>query len=579
MDDGSAADAADLPDEVEVARRRSTASVRPPSTQRRRLPPSCAATPSVAEVEPVRELELALDGVGPVLGLPVAAAQGLDGHGRQIAVLDSGVDATHPTFAGAVDLRGLLRALGHHVPRRRRHRAGTGRPAPPCATSTVPPRHPRRRDRRGPGRRRCLPGVAPRRRLVAVRIFGMRSGRLVADTASLLAGLDHVIGLRQERRADRFGEPLAGSSAPTCSAATATRRTIGVPGHSLGHRPAHLARRAGGRGVGQPGLGDGRGGARLLLERLRRRRQHPGRAPIVWRRSATAVPRSTSSHPASTSVPPDRRAAARPRRGPRRRRRSSPARWRRCAPGPRPSRCRGSVPCWPTPVSWSTTRLGDGSSASTSPPPCCRWVTGSVSARPAPPPTSGTAPPGPAQPDLRLRQDVGPPARRRLGRRRRRHLRRPARRHPHPHEQPGGRWRRPDSPSTTASPATGAGRRLGRRRPGLHRDPPRRPRSTSATPSPSGPGQVSFAFGVATDRVVVGDWDGTAPTPSACVDAAGFLLRNALSAGRPRSSSATASPPTCRWSATGPARAATPSASAGATSGCCAPPTPPGAPS
>jgi hypothetical protein len=47
----------------------------------------------------------------------------------------------------------------------------------------------------------------------------------------------------------------------------------------------------------------------------------------------------------------------------------------------------------------------------------------------------------------------------------------------------------------------------------------------------AGPGDISFAFGVASDRVVVGDWDGDGRDSIGLRRAAGFYLRNDLSGG------------------------------------------------
>ena len=151
----------------------------------------------VLSVEPVRELELVLDHAGPILGLPVAAAQGLDGHGRQVAVLDTGVDVTHPIFSGAAVTEACFAPSGATCPGGGSTSFGPGSAVPPCATSTCLHGTHVAGIAVGRGGGGVSPGVAPGAGLVAVRIFSLRSGRLVADTASLLAGLDHVITLRQ----------------------------------------------------------------------------------------------------------------------------------------------------------------------------------------------------------------------------------------------------------------------------------------------------------------------------------------------------------------------------------------------
>jgi hypothetical protein len=196
LDEGTTIDDTDLPDEVEVSAAlddvgAATVDATPTGAAELRL------DPQVASVEPVRELELVLDDTGPALGVPVAVAQGLDGHGRQVAVLDTGVDAAHPTFAGAIAAEACFAPAGSACPGGGAASTGPGSAVPPCSTALCLHGTHVAGIAVGRGGGGVAQGVARGAGLVAVRIFGMRSGRLVADTASLLAGLDHVIGLRQ----------------------------------------------------------------------------------------------------------------------------------------------------------------------------------------------------------------------------------------------------------------------------------------------------------------------------------------------------------------------------------------------
>jgi hypothetical protein len=157
-----------------------------------------AGTGGVVAIEPVRELELVLEAAGPRVGTHVAAAHGFDGAGRQVAVVDTGVAVAHPTFAGAVVSEVCFAPAGAPCDGGGPTASGPGSAAPPCDSTTCLHGTHVAGIAVGRGGGGVAPGVARGADLVAVRIFGMNSNdRLVADTASLLAGLDHVIGLRQ----------------------------------------------------------------------------------------------------------------------------------------------------------------------------------------------------------------------------------------------------------------------------------------------------------------------------------------------------------------------------------------------
>jgi len=59
-------------------------------------------SPRVASIEPDAELELVLDESIPLVGADLLHAADVGGSGQAVAVLDTGVDTTHPFFAGRV---------------------------------------------------------------------------------------------------------------------------------------------------------------------------------------------------------------------------------------------------------------------------------------------------------------------------------------------------------------------------------------------------------------------------------------------------------------------------------------------
>ncbi len=62
-----------------------------------------AACPTVEAVYPDRELRAVLDDSGPLIGQPTVETAGHDGDGVGIAILDTGVDYTHPDLGGSAD--------------------------------------------------------------------------------------------------------------------------------------------------------------------------------------------------------------------------------------------------------------------------------------------------------------------------------------------------------------------------------------------------------------------------------------------------------------------------------------------
>jgi subtilisin family serine protease len=65
---------------------------------------SLASSPSVEYVRPVRWHRMHLDASAPLLGVDASVRSRFTGRGVRVAVIDSGIDASHPDLTGRVDL-------------------------------------------------------------------------------------------------------------------------------------------------------------------------------------------------------------------------------------------------------------------------------------------------------------------------------------------------------------------------------------------------------------------------------------------------------------------------------------------
>jgi hypothetical protein len=117
-----------------------------------------------------------------------------------VAVIDSGVDASHPEFAGLI--AGTFDALG------------TGERPHPHGTGIVGAIAARAR----------LMGVAPAARVLAIRAFGARDTRAEATTFAILKGLDHAVS----RNARIINMSFAGPADPGMARHIALARASGA---------------------------------------------------------------------------------------------------------------------------------------------------------------------------------------------------------------------------------------------------------------------------------------------------------------------------------------------------------------
>ena len=129
----------------------------------------------------------------PIIGADLAHQQGQDGDGQAIAVLDTGVDPTHPMYSDRI-IEEACFSLQNDCPNGQSEMFGPGA-AVPCEISGCG--HGTRvagialGDDPGGG----LIGAAPHAGLIAIQIFSKVAGKPGAYSSDILAGLQHVLGL------------------------------------------------------------------------------------------------------------------------------------------------------------------------------------------------------------------------------------------------------------------------------------------------------------------------------------------------------------------------------------------------
>ncbi|MGZ4797942.1 MAG: S8 family serine peptidase [Acidimicrobiia bacterium] len=132
-----------------------------------------------------------------LVGSPIANAAGIDGRGTAIAILDSGVDSTHPFLAGKVVAEGCFTSSAT-CPNGQNTQTGPGSAAP-CAFEGC--EHGTHVAGIAAGRRvtgGTYDGVAPAASIIAVEIFSLvpECSCIGAYSSDLIAGLQYVSSLR-----------------------------------------------------------------------------------------------------------------------------------------------------------------------------------------------------------------------------------------------------------------------------------------------------------------------------------------------------------------------------------------------
>ena len=247
-----------------------------------------------------------LDRSVPQIGAPAAWQAGFDGTGVTVAVLDTGIDASHPDFAGHI---AAIREL-HRRQRHRRH----GRPRHPRG---VDHRRQRRRLRRQVPRRGAGREAARRQGLRHRGLPGLgRSSPACSGPPTQAPGGQHEPGRHRHAGARPAGDRGPGAESPSTArsswsppATRASRQSVGSPASA----DAALT-------VGAVDADDQRA---VLLQPGPPRRRRRASSPTSPRRASTSSPpRRRPRRPASATSPcraprwPPRTWPVRPRSSP-----------------------------------------------------------------------------------------------------------------------------------------------------------------------------------------------------------------------------------------------------------------------
>ena len=129
----------------------------------------------------------------PIIRADLAHQQGQDGDGFAVAVLDTGVDPTHPMYAGRI-IEEACFSVENDCPNGQSEMFGPGAAVPceirGCGHGTRVAGIAVGDEPGGP-----LIGVAPHAGLIAIQIFSKVAGAPGAYSSDILAGLQHVLGL------------------------------------------------------------------------------------------------------------------------------------------------------------------------------------------------------------------------------------------------------------------------------------------------------------------------------------------------------------------------------------------------
>ena len=151
--------------------------------------------PGVVAVRPDRLIEASLAESVPLIEGDLAHARGYDGAGTVVAILDTGVEASHPFLAGKVVEEACY--THYSCPNGGSVQTGPGAGAP-CPWENLGCYHGTHVAGIAAGSGTEFTGVAPGTDIMSVQVFSLWRGRIVAFSSDILAGLERVSGEADE---------------------------------------------------------------------------------------------------------------------------------------------------------------------------------------------------------------------------------------------------------------------------------------------------------------------------------------------------------------------------------------------
>lgn len=151
------------------------------------------STPGVIGVEPDRASRIAASTNLTQIGAAAAQDAGATGRGATVAILDTGVDATHPMLAGRVVGEACFSRSGN-CPNAQTTMYGSGSAAPCTYSSTCG--HGTHVAGIAAGNDGARVGVAPEATILAVQVFSRSGNSAISWTSDQMAGLDWVYAQR-----------------------------------------------------------------------------------------------------------------------------------------------------------------------------------------------------------------------------------------------------------------------------------------------------------------------------------------------------------------------------------------------
>ena len=196
------------------------------------------ASPNVVAVEEDRLAGPSLSESVPLIQAPQAWAAGFDGTGIAVAILDTGVDKTHPFLSGKVFEEACYSSNGN-CPNGLTAQTGSGAGVP-CNYASGACRHGTHvagiAAGAGAGAGVSFSGVAKGAQLMAVQVFSRFTGTnciggedpcALSFTSDLIAGLERVFALRNQRTIASVNMSLGGgqfTSSSSCDSANAAQK-------------------------------------------------------------------------------------------------------------------------------------------------------------------------------------------------------------------------------------------------------------------------------------------------------------------------------------------------------------------